>query len=194
MNKPSRNDLSSLEEYAAKRPEYRRGVMEHKRIRVLPVGPNVTLHFEDRLTMQYQVQEMLRAERIFEATGIDEELAAYNPLIPDGSNFKATMMVEFADPEERAGALAKLLKVEDKVWVRVGDAGTAWAIADEDMERDTEEKTSSVHFLRLELSPEMVVAAKAGAAIAVGVDHPQYTQSVDPVSDALRASLLGDLD
>lgn len=194
MKKLRRDDLFSLEAYAAERPEFRRRVMEHKRIRVLPVGPNVTMHFEDRLTMQYQVQEMLRAERIFEAAGIEEELDAYNPLIPDGSNFKATMMVEFADPEERAGALARLLKVEDKVWVRIGDEQPAWSIADEDMERDTEEKTSSVHFLRLELTPEMVAAAKAGAAIAVGVSHDYYTHSVDPVSEALRESLLGDLD
>ena len=188
-----RSDLMSLEEYAVERPEFRRRVMELKRVRVLPVGPHVTLHFENRLTMQYQVQEMLRVERIFEAEGIDEELAAYNPLIPDGSNFKVTMMIEFADPEERAEALAKLLKVEDKVWVRVGDGERVWAIADEDMERDTEEKTSSVHFLRLELTPDMVGAAKAGAAIAVGVEHEAYTYSVDPVNEALRESLVQDL-
>lgn len=193
MTKLSRDDLFSLEEYAAERPEFRRKVMDHKRIRVLAVGPNVTLHFEDRLTMQYQVQEMLRAERIFEAAGIEEELEAYNPLIPDGTNWKATMMVEFADPAERAEALARLLKVEDKVWVRVGDAGTSWAIADEDMERDTEEKTSSVHFLRFELTAEMVAAAQAGAPIAVGVDHQEYAHAVDPVSDALRESLGADL-
>ena len=188
-----RSDLMSLEEYAVERPEFRRRVMELKRVRVLPVGPHVTLHFENRLTMQYQVQEMLRVERIFEAEGIDEELAAYNPLIPDGSNFKVTMMIEFADPEERAEALAKLLKVEDKAWVRVGDGKRVWAIADEDMERDTEEKTSSVHFLRLELTPDMVGAAKAGAAIAVGVEHEAYTYSVDPVNEALRESLVQDL-
>jgi hypothetical protein len=194
MTTLNRSDLMSLEEYAAERPEFRRRVMELKRVRVLPVGPHVSLHFENRLIMQYQVQEMLRVERIFEAAGIEEELAAYNPLIPDGSNFKVTMMIEFSDPEERGAALAKLLKVEDKVWVRVGDGERVWAIADEDMERDTEDKTSSVHFLRLELSPEMVAAAKAGAAISVGVEHDAYTHSVDPVNEALRESLVLDLD
>jgi len=183
----------SLEEYAVERPEFRRRVMDLKRIRVLPVGPHVSLHFENRLTMQYQIQEMLRVERIFEAAGIEEELAAYNPLVPDGSNFKVTMMIEFSDPEERGAALARMLKVEDKVWVRVGDGDRVWAIADEDMERDTEDKTSSVHFLRLELSPDMVAAAQAGAPIAVGVEHDVYTHGVDPVNDALRTSLLEDL-
>ena len=194
MQKLTRDDLYSLEDYAAKRVEFRQQIMVHKRVRVLPVGPNVTLHFEDRLTMHYQVQEMLRAERVFEAAGIDEELSAYNPLIPDGSNFKVTMMIEFADPDERAVALGKLLGVEDKVWVRVGESERCYAIADEDMERSTEDKTSSVHFLRLELSEAMVAAAKAGAGIGVGVDHPEYQCSVDPVSDALHESLIGDLD
>lgn len=194
MQKLTRDDLYSLEDYATRRVEFRQQVMAHKRVRVLPVGPNVTLHFEDRLTMHYQVQEMLRAERVFEAAGIDEELSAYNPLIPDGSNFKVTMMVEFADPAERAVALGKLLGVEDKVWVRVGESERVYAIADEDMDRSTDDKTSSVHFLRLELSEAMVAAAKAGAAIGVGVDHSEYQQSVDPVSDALRDSLTGDLD
>jgi len=193
MDKLTRQDLMSLEAYAAGRDEFRQRVMAHKRVRVLQVGPNVTLHFEDRLTMHYQVQEMLRAERVFEAVGIDDELAAYNPLIPDGSNFKVTMMIEFTDPDERAIALSKLLKVEDKVWVRVGESERVWSIADEDMERDTEDKTSSVHFLRLELTAAMVEAAMAGAAIGVGIDHPEYRHSVDPVSDALRDSLTGDL-
>lgn len=194
MQKLTRDDLYSLEDYATRRVEFRQQVMAHKRVRVLPVGPNVTLHFEDRLTMHYQVQEMLRAERVFEAAGIDEELSAYNPLIPDGSNFKVTMMVEFADPAERAVALGKLLGVEDKVWVRVGESERVYAIADEDMDRSTDDKTSSVHFLRLELSEAMVAAAKGGAAIGVGVDHPEYQHSVDPVNDALRDSLSGDLD
>jgi len=194
MQKLTRDDLYSLEDYAARRVEFRQQIMVHKRVRVLPVGPNVTLHFEDRMTMHYQVQEMLRAERVFEAAGIDEELSAYNPLIPDGSNFKVTMMVEFADPDERAVALGKLLGVEDKVWVRVGESERVYAIADEDMERSTDDKTSSVHFLRLELSTSMAVAAKAGAAIGVGVDHVEYNHSVDPVSDVLRDSLTGDLD
>ena len=194
MHKLTRDHLYSLEDYAAKRVEFRQQIMAHKRVRVLPVGPNVTLHFEDRMTMHYQVQEMLRAERVFEAAGIDEELSAYNPLIPDGSNFKVTMMVEFADPDERAVALGKLLGVEDRVWVRVGESERSYAIADEDMERSTEDKTSSVHFLRLELSEAMVAAAKAGAAIGVGVDHAEYSHSADPISDVLRDSLTGDLD
>ena len=194
MDKLSRDDLFSLEEYAARRPEFRQQVMAHKRARLVPVGPSVTLHFEDRMTMLYQVQEMLRAERVFEADGIDEELAAYNPLIPDGSNFKVTMMIEFPDSDERAVELARLLKVEDKVWVRVGDLDKSWAIADEDMERDTAEKTSAVHFLRLELDAAMVAAAKAGAAIAVGIDHPNYPHVLDPLPETNRASLVGDLD
>jgi len=194
MNKLTREDLYSLEDYAARRAEFRQQVMAHKRVRVLPVGPNVSLHFEDRMTMLYQVQEMLRAERVFEVAGIEEELSAYNPLVPDGSNFKVTMMIEFADPDERAVALGRLLGVEDKVWVRVGDGEKVWAIADEDMERATEEKTSSVHFLRLELTPEMVAAAKSGAAIAVGVEHAGYQHSADPVGPELRDSLTGDLD
>ncbi len=193
MDKLSRDDLFSLEEYAARRPEFRKQVMAHKRARLVPVGPSVTLHFEDRMTMLYQVQEMLRAERVFEADGIDEELAAYNPLIPDGSNFKVTMMIEFPDSDERAVELARLLKIEDKVWVRVGDLDKSWAIADEDMERDTAEKTSAVHFLRLELDAAMVAAAKAGAAIAVGIDHPNYTHALDPLPETNRASLVGDL-
>ena len=193
MDKLSRDDLFSLEEYAARRPEFRKQVMAHKRARLVPVGPSVTLHFEDRMTMLYQVQEMLRAERVFEADGIDEELAAYNPLIPDGSNFKVTMMIEFPDSDERAVELACLLKIEDKVWVRVGDLDKSWAIADEDMERDTAEKTSAVHFLRLELDAAMVAAAKAGAAIAVGIDHPNYTHALDPLPETNRASLVGDL-
>ncbi len=193
MDKLSRDDLFSLEEYAARRPEFRKQVMAHKRARLVPVGPSVALHFEDRMTMLYQVQEMLRAERVFEADGIDEELAAYNPLIPDGSNFKVTMMIEFPDSDERAVELARLLKIEDKVWVRVGDLDKSWAIADEDMERDTAEKTSAVHFLRLELDAAMVAAAKAGAAIAVGIDHPNYTHALDPLPETNRASLVGDL-
>ena len=194
MQKLTRDDLYSLEDYATRRAEFRQQIRAHKRVRVLPVGPNVTLHFEDRLTMHYQVQEMLRAERVFEAAGIDEELSAYNPLIPDGSNLKVTMMVEFSDPDERAEALGRLLGIEDTVWVRVGESERVYAIADEDMERSTEDKTSSVHFLRLELSEPVVAAAKVGAAISVGVDHPEYQHSVDPVSDALRNSLTGDLD
>jgi hypothetical protein len=193
MDKLTRNDLYSLEKYAEVRPQFRADVMKHKRERKAPVGPNVTLHFEDRLTMQYQIQEMLRAERIYESAGIEEELESYNPLIPDGSNFKATMMVEFDDVEERKQALAKLIGIEDKTWVQVSGFDKVYAIADEDMERDTEEKTSSVHFMRFELSPEMVEAAKSGAAISVGVDHDNYRHQVEPLPQGIRDSLARDL-
>ncbi|ACL71929.1 DUF3501 family protein [Thioalkalivibrio sulfidiphilus] len=193
MDKLTRDDLYSLEKYAEVRPQFRAEVMKHKRDRIVPVGPNVTLHFEDRLTMQYQIQEMLRAERIYESEGIMEELEAYNPLIPDGSNFKATMMVEFDDVEERKVALAKLIGIEDKTWVQVSGFDRVYAIADEDMERDTEEKTSSVHFMRFELTPDMVKAAKSGAAISVGVDHDNYAHQVEPLPQGIRDSLARDL-
>ncbi len=194
MQKLKREDLWSLEEYHRQRPEFRRKVMAHKRDRIVPLGPNATIHFEDRLTMHYQVQEMLRAERIFEPEGIQEELDAYNPLIPDGSNWKATFMVEYDDPEVRREMLSKLVGIEDKVWVRVGEHDKVYPIADEDLERDQPDKTSSVHFLRFELTPEMVAAAKAGAPISVGVEHPLYTHSVEPVPENVRASLVRDLD
>ncbi len=194
MQKLKREDLWSLEDYHRERPGFRRKVMAHKRDRIVPVGPNATLHFEDRLTMHYQVQEMLRAERIYEPEAIQEELDAYNPLIPDGTNWKATFMVEYDDPEVRREMLTKLVGIEDKVWVRVGDLPKVYAIADEDLERDQPGKTSSVHFLRFELTPEMIAAAKAGASVAVGVEHPLYTYSVDPVPENVRASLVRDLD
>jgi hypothetical protein len=193
MSKLTRDDLYSLEKYAEVRPRFRADVMKHKRDRVVPVGPNVTLHFEDRMTMQYQIQEMLRVERIYEAEGIEDELDAYNPLIPDGSNFKATMMVEFDDVEERKRALAGLIGIEDKTWVQVSGFDKVYAIADEDMERDTEEKTSSVHFMRFELTPEMVSAAKSGAAVSVGVDHENYRHQVEPLPQSVRDSLANDL-
>lgn len=193
MDKLTRDDLYTLEKYAEVRPRFRAEVMKHKRDRIVPVGPNVTLHFEDRLTMQYQIQEMLRAERIYEAAGIEEELDAYNPLIPDGSNFKATMMVEFDDADERKRELARLIGIEDRTWVQVSGHDRVYAIADEDMERDTEEKTSSVHFMRFELTPEMVSAAKSGAAISVGVDHDSYRHQVEPLPQGVRDSLAGDL-
>ena len=193
MSKLTRDDLYSLEKYAEVRPQFRADVMKHKRDRVVPVGPNVTLHFEDRLTMQYQIQEMLRVERIYEAEGIEDELDAYNPLIPDGSNFKATMMVEFDDVEERKQALARLIGIEDRTWVQVSGFDKVHAIADEDMERDTEEKTSSVHFMRFELSPEMVAAVKSGVAVSVGVDHENYRHQVEPLPQGVRDSLANDL-
>lgn len=194
MEKLTRETLYSLEEYAKIRPEFRKQVMDHKKNRQLGVGPNATLYFEDRLTMQYQVQEMLRAERIFEAEGIADELNAYNPLIPDGGNWKATFMIEVPDEDERRRVLAGMVGIEDRVWVQVAGQERVYAIADEDMERETAEKTSSVHFLRFDLSPAMVAAAKEGAAIAVGIDHQTYSHAVDPVPANIRDSLVADLD
>jgi hypothetical protein len=193
MNKLQRKDLWSLEEYAQRRTAFREQVMKHKQARTLHIGPNVTLLFEDRLTMQYQVQEMLRAERIFEATGIQDELDAYNPLIPDGSNLKATMLIEFEDAVQRQQALTQLIGIEDVTWVQVEDHDRVNAIADEDMERETSDKTSSVHFMRFELTPAMVKALKNGAALNAGISHANYQHVLQPVPDALRASLLADL-
>jgi len=194
MDKLTRSDLYSLEQYAQERPRFRAEVMEHKKNRKVHVGPHATLYFEDRLTIQYQVQEMLRAERIFEAEGIEDELAAYNPLIPDGRNLKATFMLEYEDAEERQRMLAKLIGVEDRVWVRVGEHEPVHPIADEDLERETEDKTSSVHFLRFELSPDMAEALKGGAPLSVGIDHEHYRHRVDAVPENVRASLAADLD
>jgi hypothetical protein len=193
MNKLTRSDLSSLEEYAATRREFRKQVMNHKGKRKIVIGPNVTLQFEDRLTMRYQIQEMLRAERIFEAEGIQDELDAYNPLIPDGSNWKATMMVEFPDVEERRIALSRLVGIEDKVWMQVNEFDRVWAVADEDMERSTDTKTSAVHFLRFELTPDMVRSVKSGARIAAGIDHPEYRHQITALGGDARYSLAEDL-
>jgi hypothetical protein len=190
----TRNDLLSLEEYAQQRDRLRKEVMQHKRDRRLPLGTNATLYFEDRITMRYQIQEMLRIERIFEAAGIDEELAAYNPLIPDGSNWKATFMVEFTDADERQLMLQKLMGIEDHVWMQVGDLELIRPIADEDLERSDAEKTSAVHFLRFELTTEQVSALQSGAELAAGLDHENYRVDVRPVADNVRASLLEDLD
>jgi len=193
MQSLTREELYSLQDYAEVRPAFRAKVMAHKRSRKVPVGPNVTLYFEDRLTMQYQVQEMLRAERIFEAEGIEEELAAYNPLIPGGSNWKATFMVEFPDVEARRDALARMLGIEERVWVQVEGFDPVWAIADEDLERDTEEKTSAVHFLRFELTREMVEAVRSGAGISAGIDHQAYLHRVAVLPGHVRDSLAADL-
>ena len=190
--KLKREDLYSLEEYARVRPEFRRKVMAHKKERIVPIGPHVTLHFESRLTMHYQVQEMLRAERIFEPEGIQDELDAYNPLIPEGSNWKATLMVEYDDPEERKQKLRELKGIERAVWIQVDDLPKVRPIANEDLERETEDKTSSVHFLRFELTPEMVAAAKQGAPVRVGIDHPRYTYETT-LSESVRRSLVEDL-
>ena len=194
MEKLTRESLFSLEEYAEKRDEFRARVIEHKKNRRLALGTNATLYFEDRLTMQYQVQEMLRIERIFEASGIREELEAYNPLIPDGSNWKATFMVEFPDVEERRAMLTRLVGIEDAVWLQVGDLPRITPIADEDLERGDETKTSAVHFLRFELNDDQVQALKGGAQLAAGIDHDIYQVEIRPVAENIRHSLLGDLD
>ena len=193
MNKLTREDLYSLEKYAEVRPQFRAQVIAHKKNRHVSIGPNATLYFEDRLTMQYQVQEMLRIERIYEPDGIREELEAYNPLIPDGHNWKATFMVEFPDEAERREALKRLKGIEARIWVRVAGFESVPPIADEDLEREDETKTSSVHFLRFELTPEMVCAVKQGAAIAMGIDHPAYKYQVDPIPAGVRDSLAQDL-
>ena len=194
MEKLTVEDLMSLEQYARERPAFRARVLEHKRDRKLAVGPNVTWSFEDRLTMQYQVQEMLRAERIFESEGIRDELDAYNPLIPDGSNWKVTLLIEFPDVAERQRRLAQLIGLEDRCWVQVRGHDRVYAIADEDLERENAEKTSSVHFLRFELTAPMVAALKSGAALAAGVDHDRYRHSIDPVPDPVKAALVADLN
>jgi hypothetical protein len=186
-------DLFSLEQYAKQRPEFRPKVIAHKRDRTLQCGPNATWCFEDRLTVQYQVQEMLRIERIFEAEGIADELAAYNPLIPDGSNWKVTLLIEFPEITERRVALAKMKGIEDRCWVQVAGHERVFAIADEDLERENDEKTSSVHFLRFELAPAMVAAAKGGAAISIGMDHEAYRHAIDPLPAAAREALVRDL-
>jgi len=194
MSKLTRDDLFSLEKYAEVRSDFRARVMAHKKNRRLPVGPNATLYFEDSLTMHYQIQEMLRAERIFESEGIQEELDAYNPLIPDGSNWKATFMLEYPDEADRKEQLKKMIGVERHIWVQIADFARVSPIADEDLERETEEKTSSVHFLRFELTPEMAQAMNNGGAISIGIDHPAYTYAVEPLPQNVRDSLAADLN
>ena len=186
--------LYSLEEYSRIRPDFRARVLEHKKHRRLSLGDHVMLHFEDSLTMQYQVQEMLRIEKIFEAEGIQDELDAYNPLIPDGSNWKATMLIEYPDVEERKVALAQLGGIEHDIWVQVGGHERVLAIADEDMERSTDTKTSAVHFLRFELQPEMVAALKSGESLSVGISHANYNLDGVQVPELVRESLIADLD
>jgi hypothetical protein len=193
MQKLKPTDLYSLEQYSRDRAAIRAKVMEHKRSRQVGVGPNLMWLFEDRITIQYQVQEMLRAERIFESEGIEDELGSYNPLIPDGTNWKVTLLIEFPDENERRVQLARLKGVEDRCWVQVSGHERVFAIADEDLERENDEKTSSVHFLRFELTPPMIASMKSGAALAIGVDHDQYRHEINPVSAAVQASLKGDL-
>jgi len=189
----TRDSLLTLESYARERNEFRARVLAHKRARTVHLGEHLTLLFEDELTIRYQVQEMLRIETTFEDAGIQDELDAYNPLVPDGENWKATMLVEYEDVEERRRMLARLKGIEDRVWVQIETHPRVYAIADEDLERENEEKTSSVHFLRFELKPSMIASLKSGAALSIGVDHPQYTATLRAVPEATRTALLADL-
>ena len=193
MQPLTRKDLYSLEEYAQARPRYRAEILEHKKNRQLGVGPHATLYFEDRRTIQYQIQEMLRIERIFEAAGIEEELSAYNPLIPNGRNLKATFMLEYTDAEVRRVALQELLGIEARVWFCAGDEERVWAVADEDLERSTDTKTSAVHFLRFELDDASCRAIKDGAPLTIGIDHRKYRYRVEPLAEQLRAALAADV-
>lgn len=193
LPKLSRADLMSLEQYSTARKDFRAKVLDHKSRRTVAVGPHATWLFEDQLTVQYQVQEMLRVERIFEAEGIQDELDTYNSLIPDGSNWKVTFLLEFPEPEERRVRLAGLKGVEDRCWVQVAGGERVFAIADEDLERENEEKTSSVHFLRFELSEDMCARVKNGAAVSVGIDHENYRHEVSALPQAVRDSLAKDL-
>ncbi len=189
----TRESLMTLEAYARERTQFRTGVIAHKRARTLHLGDHVTLLFEDELTMRYQVQEMLRIERIFEEAGIQEELDTYNPLVPDGSNWKATLLIEYEDLVERARMLGRLKNVEVRIWMQVAGHARIFPIADEDLERQNETKTSTVHFLRYELTPQMISDLRAGAALGAGVDHPAYQAELAAVPEALRQSLLADL-
>jgi len=192
MPRIRRDSLLTLEAYARERTDFRARVIEHKKHRTVQLGDSVTLIFEDELTIRYQIQEMLRVERIFEEQGIQDELDTYNPLVPDGRNFKATMMLEYPDPEQRQRWLAKLIGIEDKVWIQVRGFDPVWAIADEDMERENDQKTSAVHFLRLELTEEMAQALKSGVGLSIGIEHPEYRTRLD-VPLAVRDALARDL-
>ncbi len=191
--KITRESLLTLEAYAQARDEFRARVLEHKRPRTVHLVEHLTLVFEDELTLRYQVQEMLRVEKTFEPNGIQDELDAYNPLVPDGSNFKATMLLEYEEVAERRRALAALKGIEDRVWVQAEGWAKVWGIADEDLPRTNDEKTSAVHFLRFELAPEMVAALQHGAALGIGVDHPHYRAQIPAVGAATRAALVADL-
>jgi hypothetical protein len=193
MTKLTQDKLMTLEAYAKARDAIRADVMAHKKNRNIALGDHVTLIFEDEQTIRYQVQEMLRAEKVFEEAGIQDELDAYNPLIPDGSNWKATMMIEYEDVKERSSMLAKLIGIEDSVWVQVAGFERVHAIADEDLDRATDQKTSAVHFMRFELTKQMIAALKQGAGLSMGVDHPAYQAAIDPVPQAVYTSLMRDL-
>jgi hypothetical protein len=194
MKKLDRSALWSLEEYAEMRSDFKSKVIAHKQNRQLPIGPNATVYFEDNLTIQYQIQEMLRIERIFEAAAIEEELGTYNPLIPDGNNWKATFMIEFTDETERRVALAKMRGVEDSIWMQIEGHDRITPFANEDMERSNDVKTSAVHFLRFELDLEMVTSLKNGANLSAGITHAEYHHTVDVVPDSVRKLLIEDLD
>ncbi len=195
MHKLNRSDLLSLEEYAEQRPEFRQRVLEHKKHRKIHIGDNATLYFEDRMTLQYQIQEMLRIEKIFEREGIEEELSAYNPMIPDGQNLKATFMIEYGDPAERQVALQKLVGIESQIWLQVDGYNKVYAIADEDLERATEDKTSAVHFMRFEFDKEMISSLRdTDASLEIGSDHEAYPYSLTVTDEATRSSLLNDFD
>ena len=193
IQKLTKNSLWTLEHYARVRDKFRKEMIEHKKSRMVSLGENLTLHFEDAQTIKYQVQEILRIEKTFEEEGIVDELEAYNPLIPDGTNFKCTMMIEFSDEAIRREKLKSLKGIEDKVWVRVEGRDKVWAIADEDLARENDEKTSAVHFLRFELDEDMIKSLHYGVGMSIGVDHAQYSVSIDPVSIDLRNNLVKDL-
>ncbi|MFO1195790.1 MAG: DUF3501 family protein [Burkholderiaceae bacterium] len=189
----TRDSLMTLEAYAKARPEFRKKVIEHKKLRTVALGDHVTLLFESELTVRYQIQEMLRIEKIFEEEGILHELGAYAPLVPDGRNFKATMLIEYEDEAVRRRELARMIGIEDRVWVQAADFAKVYAIADEDMERENDDKTSAVHFLRFELTEAMAAALKHGAALGVGVDHANYAASAGTLPAGVREALVGDL-
>ena len=193
MTRITRESLMTLEAYAKARPEFRRRVIEHKKRRSVALGEHVTLLFEDELTVRYQVQEMLRIEKIFEEAGIVHELESYDPLVPDGRNLKATMMIEYAQPDERRAALARLKGIERRVWLQVEGSPKVWPIADEDLERENDEKTSAVHFLRWELTDDMVAALKYGVSLSAGIDHPAYAALASPLPVPTRDALAADL-
>jgi len=189
----TRDSLLTLEAYAKIRKQRRTEVMAHKKSRKIPLGDHITLFFEDDVTIRYQIQEMLHIERIFQEEEIVHELETYLPLVPDGTNWKATMMIEYPDPTERAARLAQMVGIEDKVWVKVDDFSPVYAIADEDLERENSEKTSSVHFLRFKLTSDMIQALKQNGKLAMGVDHPAYQATIDSINEESRASLINDL-
>lgn len=194
MKKLSVADIGNLESYEKQRPAIRQAIIEHKKNRRLALGPNATLHFEDYMTMKYQVQEMMRAERLRDDEAIEEELEAYNPLIPDGSNLKVTFMIEFPDENQRKEELRKLLGIENQVFIRIGDLDPVAPICNEDLERSTEDKTSSVHFMRFEFTDEMIAAARNGEPWAIYCEHPAYQHRADPVPDNIARSLTQDFD